>query len=263
MGRQIRIGSCTSAMKIHVLSDLHLEFADFQPPATDADVVVLAGDISVGSKGIAWAEAHFHVPVIYVAGNHEYYKRDLMLQAELRERAVGRVHFLDHDQVIIDGVRFLGATLWTDFLLFGEERKSASLAAARQHILDFRLIRDRGAPFTPERSIELHRHSRAWLATQLHGTSYAGTTVVVTHHGPHWSSVHARWRDDLCTPGFVSDLEELLGAAPLWIHGHTHDSFDYQVNGTRVVCNPRGYARAEAPDRQENTAFAPDLVVTV
>lgn len=250
-------------MKIHILSDLHLEFADFEPPDTDADVVVLAGDISVGARGVAWAEAHFRIPVIYVAGNHEYYKRDLTLLAELRARAMNNVHFLENDQVVIDGVRFLGTTLWTDFLLFGDERKAAALAAARQHILDFRLIRDRGEPFTPERSIELHRHARDWLAAQLRAAHFEDKTVVVTHHGPHWSSVHARWKDDLCTPGFVSDLEELLGAAPLWIHGHTHDSFDYQVNGTRVVCNPRGYAAAETPDRQENAAFARDLVVSI
>ena len=80
--------------------------------------------------------------------------------------------------------------------------------------------------------------------------------MVITHHAPHPASVHPRWRDNPVNPAFVSDLTRLMGKACLWIHGHTHDSFDYTVGGTRVLCNPKGY-------RDENRAFRPDLTVTI
>lgn len=111
-------------MKLLILSDLHLEFALFQPAETDHDVVILAGDIGVGPETIAEA-AHLFAgkPIIFVPGNHEYYNTVLNECAEImRNKAKGLgVHFLDNDEVVIDGVRFIGSTLWTDFRLFGDE----------------------------------------------------------------------------------------------------------------------------------------------
>jgi len=231
-------------MKLHVLNDLHIEFEDFEPPATDTEVVVLAGDIGVGMGGLQWAEKRFpDRPVIYVPGNHEFYHHDITRIEELKEQAPGHIHVLNDDQIIIDGVRFLGSIMWTDFALFGEADKFFAMQAARQRMTDFSIIQNNGQRFTPEDAIRLHTASRDWLAAML-AESFDGNTVVVTHHAPSSQSVHPRYARDLLTPAFASNLENLMEGdrAALWVHGHMHDTFDYDIHGTRVVCNPRGYA---------------------
>lgn len=247
-------------MKLHVLNDLHIEFAKFEPPATDADVVVLAGDIGVGLEGLYWAEACFAgKPVIYVPGNHEFYHHDITLIEEMKACAADSIHVLDDDEVDIGGVRFLGCVLWTDFALFGEVDKYFAMQRARQGMNDFAIIQCRGRRFTPEDALRRHAASRNWLANRL-TEPFDGKTVVVTHHAPSSGSVSPRFAHDPLTPAFVSNLEELMGGnrVALWIHGHTHDPFDYQVRGTRVVCNPRGYAPYDlTPD------FRPGFVVAV
>ncbi len=245
-------------MKLHILNDLHTEFEDFEPPATDADAVVLAGDIGVGMDGLRWAETHFpDRPVIYVPGNHEFYHHDIALIDKLKAEAPCHIHVLDDDQVIINGVRFLGCILWTDFELFGEADKVFAMQQARQRMTDFSIIRNSGRRFAPEDAIGLHTSSRNWLAAML-AEPFAGKTVVVTHHAPSSRSVHPRYASDLLTPAFASNLEHVMDGdrVALWVHGHMHEPFDYEIHGTRVVCNPRGYApNALAP------GFRPDFVV--
>ena len=247
-------------MKLHILNDLHIEFEDFEPPATDADVVVLAGDIGVGMEGLRWAEDRFpNKHVIYVPGNHEFYHHDIALIEELKAQAPDHIHVLNDDQVIIDRVRFLGSILWTDFALFGEADRFFAMRQARQHMTDFSIIQIHGQRFTPEDAIRLHMASRDWLTAML-AQPFAGMTVVVTHHAPSSQSVHPRYANDLLTPAFASNLETLMDSdrVALWIHGHIHDAFDYEIYGTRVVCNPRGYApNALTPD------FRPDFIVEI
>ena len=244
-------------MRLHILSDLHLEVdPSFRAPATDANVLVLDGDISPGTDGLA-AFTDCAIPVIYVPGNHEYYGADLeTMQRRIRSyaRDVG-IHLLDRDEVVLEGVRFLGATLWTDFNLYGPDQIPRAFEEANRHVLDFRMIRYRDRLLIPEDTIVFHLFAVRWLAQRL-DTPFAGPTVVITHHAPHPGSVHPRWKDNLVNPAFVSDLTPLMGKACLWIHGHTHDSFDYAVAGTRVICNPKGY-------RNENRSFRPDLTVRV
>ena len=247
-------------MEMHILNDLHTEFEDFAPPVTDADVVVLAGDIGVGMQGLRWAKTRFpDKPVIYVPGNHEFYHHDIALIDELKAQAPVHIHVLNDDRIVIDGVRFLGSILWTDFALFGEADKYFAMQTARQQMADFSIIQNHGRPFTPEDAIRLHSASRGWLASML-AQPFDGKTVVVTHHAPSSRSVHPRYAADLLTPAFASNLEVLMdGDRPaLWIHGHMHDPFDYEIYGTRVVCNPRGYApNALTAD------FRPDWVVEI
>jgi predicted phosphodiesterase len=253
-------------MKLHLLSDLHLGVAGFQAPATDADVVVLAGDIARPAEALDFALG-LGKPVLYVPGNHEFYGGSLDgTLAQLRALCAGtQVHLLHDDALVLGGVRFLGTPLWTDFALFGDgaEREEAEAAAAR-FMRDFQRIRiteDADALLTPEHTAALfHRHA-SWLAQQL-DAGFDGATVVITHHAPSPRSIHARFAGSLVNVCFVSRAEHLLGRdkVELWVHGHTHDSFDYTVDGTRVVCNPRGYRRNEV---DENAAFDPGLVVTV
>ncbi|OGT19600.1 MAG: hypothetical protein A2V90_03340 [Gammaproteobacteria bacterium RBG_16_57_12] len=247
-------------MKLHVLNDLHIEFGEFEPSETDADVVVLAGDIGVGLEGLYWAKARFAgKPVIYVPGNHEFYRHDIALLDELKACAPHSIHVLDDDEVEIGGVRFLGSVLWTDFALFGEGDKYFAMLRARQGMNDFAVIQCHGRPFMPEDALRLHTVSRNWLANRLM-EPFSGKTVVVTHHAPSPGSVSPRFARDPLTPAFASNLEDLMGGdrVALWIHGHTHDSFDYQVYGTHVVCNPRGYAPYDL-----TLDFRPDFVVEV
>ncbi|MCC6195804.1 MAG: metallophosphoesterase family protein [Burkholderiales bacterium] len=253
-------------MKLHILSDLHLSVGGLPHPRPDADVVILAGDIARPREAVAWARG-FDKPVLYVPGNHEFYGGSIEgTLAELhRQCAATRVRVLDDAEIVIGGVRFLGSTLWTDFRLFdSEERRAASKAEARRMVRDFSRITLGGRDnrtFTPEDSAALFDRRAAWLDARL-SAPHDGQTVVVTHHAPSPRSIHPRFADSLLNAAFVSDAERLIGAdrVALWIHGHTHDSFDYRVNGTRVVCNPRGYAMVGV---NENACFDPDLVIEV
>jgi predicted phosphodiesterase len=260
-------------MKIHILSDLHVEFSQFIFQPDGADVIVLAGDIGKGVLGIQWAEALLDktdADVLFVNGNHEYYGQDLdSFIADMREycdkvaaqRGVRRLHFMENDELVIQSVRFLGATMWMDFMLFGPEKRRWCLDEAR-YLNDFRLIRkdDGLRRFSTQDAMEMHRRSLQWLTDKL-DTPFDGHTVVVTHHLPSFESVATRYSDDLFTACFASRLDHLFGKMDVWIHGHTHDSFDYVKNGTRVICNPRGYSRHE--EDIENYGFDPMLTVEI
>jgi len=248
-------------MRIHVLSDLHVEFAEFQPPATDADIVVLAGDVHVGNKGIEWAAESFAgKPVVYVAGNHEFYGQAIPKHIEkMRAAAEGtNVVFLENDTVEFGGVTFAGTTLWTDFRLFGDPKIAGYHAT--QRMTDFRLIR-----LSPEycrfRSIDaagLNAGALGWLKRSL--ADLDGPSVVITHHAPSVLSIPQQYQDDFISAAYASNFEdEIRALAPeLWIHGHVHEAQDYQIGRTRIVANPRGY-----PDERRSSGFDVGFVVEV
>ncbi len=253
-------------MKLYILSDLHLEFSTFEPFETDADVIVLAGDIGKRASGIFWARSAFpDKKIIYVPGNHEFYgAQRFEVLAEMRAAALENdVHLLDDGEVVIDSpnkknsVRFLGCTLWTDFLLFGDDMKDQSMMTGQRGLNDFRLIHEGNERFSPARSVELHEQSLAWMKEIL-DMPFDGKTVVVTHHLPSAQSVAERFKDSMLSACFASELNYLFGKMDLWIHGHTHDNMDYKANGTRVICNPRGYVTYRG---SENFDFNPKLVV--
>ena len=231
-------------MNIQLMSDLHLEFEPLlNPQSDDADVVVLAGDIDLGLKGIAWALSNFTKPVIYVPGNHEFYEyvRPDLLTRMRAATANTHVHLLDNDSIVIDGIRFLGATLWTDFEYY--ETCEYSMRYAERNMADFHIIEeDTDKLFRPEDSAALFADSVEWLRKQLEH-SQKDKTVVITHHGPNAKSVVPRFISSPLNPAFVSRLDTLIqdvGPA-LWLHGHIHAALDYQLGRTQVVCNPRGY----------------------
>ena len=233
-------------MRLHILSDLHLEFGEIVPPIVDGDVVALAGDIAVRVKGVAWAIAASRGrPVIYVPGNHEYYGDSIpRLTEKLRAAGAGSgVHVLDREEIIVDGTRFLGATLWTDFELV-EDRRLA-MEAAQQSLVDYRRIRVSGSyrKLRPLDTAGMHLRSRRWLE----GHAASGHTrgmVIVTHHAPSIRSVRPSFRQDPLSASYASHMDQLVerSGAALWVHGHTHYAVDYVIGDTRVISNPRGYA---------------------
>lgn len=249
-------------MKIQLASDLHLEFLqrDFPgerliAPAYGADLLVLAGDIANGTQAIDFFK-DWPVPVLYLAGNHEFYGQSFdQTRIDLRKAAEGtNVQFLDNNISDFGGVRFLGTTLWTDYLLPCNRTQRQLMENAEQRLNDHRVIRTQEGLFTAAKALEEHEQSRHWLEREL-DKPYDGKTVVITHHGPHALSVHPRYAGDPTNASFVSgNLDDLLSKADLWLHGHVHDSFDYNVRGCRVVANPLGYAR-----NRNNVATARDL----
>lgn len=264
-------------VKILVLSDLHLEQARFLPnaAATKAcDVIVLAGDIHTGDRGIRWARETFaNKPIVYVAGNHEFYGQDWDAGLNtMRETArVLDVQFLENDCVEISGVRFLGATLWTDFEYQGGHLVDKLKKQAYDWFLDYTAIKAnaQGRRLTPDMSISRHQQTRAWLAGEL-AKSESSDTVVVTHHYPHKNSTPPRYALDGMTACYGSQLpEDLLLKAGLWIHGHTHASNNYRINGRnghqdqylQVICNPRGYLLKGMTVGAENANFNPGLLI--
>jgi predicted phosphodiesterase len=253
-------------MKIALLSDLHLSVHPLPPPTTDVDVVVLAGDIARPAAALAWAR-QIDRPTLYVAGNHEFYGSDLTTTlADLREAAEGSsVRVLEHDEWRHDGVRFLGCTLWSDHRLYATpEARAVGLQQSLAFVRDYSRIAvapGSNEKFSPALAQRLFDDAVAWLDARF-AEPHAGPTVVVTHFAPSPRSIHPRFAGSPINASFVSDLEAHIARwqPVFWLHGHTHDSFDYRIGTTRVVCNPRGYA----PDGVlENTRFDPTLVLEV
>ncbi len=269
-------------MKIQLLSDLHLEVhPHFVPQAAPgADVLVLAGDIGSYQNGSQLVDADFGLrrfsplhgwptPVLFLPGNHEYDMQDYdAAHARLRETCerLGLV-WLEREVLLLQGVRFVGTTLWTDFDALGPAFDAAGatigqLLAAREKAFraaNFYLRKTGstrfGAPLLAPEVRELALACQAWLRPALQ-QPYAGTTVVVTHFAPSLRSADPRYGLTPGTAGFCNTLDHLLRHADVWLHGHLHAPSDYLHGGCRVVANPLGYAR-----KNEQSRFRPDLVI--
>lgn len=254
-------------MKLHVISDIHVDVVDgFEPAlAPGADAIIVAGDIREGAAdGMAFLRRCIPAPtpVIAVLGNHEFYGRAVVEERASAAAAAAQhgITLLDDASSVIGGVRFVGATLWTDFCLGGDGFQLLNMLAAQERMNDYLRINLQKRPwrrFVPDASLALHRVSRAFIWDTLE-QPFDGPTVVVTHHAPHPRSIHSRYERDAVNPAYSSDQTALIERfqPALWVHGHVHDSFDYRHGETRIVCNPRGYG-------DENPAFDPLLVVAV
>lgn len=265
-------GVCRQEARVtepRVFGDLSSDW-NLRLPDPDAyDVVVLAGDIHKHTWAIPWAAGAFPgKKVLYVPGNHEMYGAHLHgLLAEMRKRWADHpnIHLLDNSSVVIDGIRFAGATLWTDFMLHGDELSviHACMADAKRFMPDFSAIRFGGTGYmTPSDTVKLFRASVTYLREEL-AKPFDGPTVVVTHHLPSMRSVATRFQDNLISAAFASRLDDLVCKADVWVHGHTHDSFEYEIGKCRVVCNPRGYPTNRITDTYENPMFDAGKIVEV
>jgi predicted phosphodiesterase len=254
-------------MRIQVASDLHLELLRVPGerlvlPAPDADVLVLAGDIASGTKAIELF-ADWPVPVVYVAGNHEFYRQSWEgLRGKLKSASRGtNVHYLDNDGLELGGVHFLGATLWTDFTFEVSDgfNQLDAMRWVEDGINDFHEIVTDYGMLRAQQTLDDHMLSRRWLTRELE-KPFGGPTVVVTHHGCHPQSAHPRFAGNRINSGFISDMSPLLQHVDLWVHGHVHDGFDYRVGRCRVVANPAGYARNRNGMRHASDLRVPALV---
>lgn len=266
-------------MKILLMSDLHLEFegalqfADEPGIGDGADVIVLAGDIHIDSRGVEWARAKFPTKkIVYVAGNHEFYGCEIVsTRAEIA--AVSQrldVTFLDDSQAVIDGVRFVGGTLWTDFALFGEKMVDECMKQAARSQNDYIRIRNGGLLLEPAETLDMHLITSQFLSKVL-AEPFAGKTVLVTHMTPNIGSVEKYCHHDANRACYASNMPQILGKPDLWLHGHIHLSIDHVHGNTRVVCNPRGYPHGESffdkllgiPPGHQNLDFDPFKLIEI
>lgn len=234
-----------SRMKIQIISDLHREFGSTDLCFDHADLVVLAGDINLGTKGIEWIKSEIrNKPVVYVLGNHEYYKGSYPKTLhKIKEASEGSdVFVLENEAVDIDGIRFHGATLWTDFSIFGNPLEYGMICQPKMN--DYKKIR-RDPSYSKMRTIDtfkIHQFSKLWLKESLENASGL-KNIIVTHHAPGIKSVPEEYKEDPLTAAYASDLEDFIKEyQPLyWIHGHIHTPCRYAVGKTQVICNPHGY----------------------
>lgn len=240
-------------MRIMLGSDLHLEFYGNQrsyekgpmnwlPDPSHYDVAVLAGDIGSGLNGVDSMRRLIPAekPIIFVPGNHEFYGKDYCVMNVAFEfyNRNDNVHMLAPGSVIIDDVKFVGATLWSRCRLPGYETPDRAFGA----INDFRVIKYGNIEmFSVNRMRDINNKEVNYLADQL-SDSPAEKNVVVTHFLPTMDCISTKYRGDALNPYFCNDLDFLTEGADLWLFGHTHERMDFKNKfGTRLVSNPHGY----------------------
>jgi hypothetical protein len=286
-------------MKIRLVSDLHLEFSDcFINNDDNCDVLILGGDIMIAQDLHDHAEpsntsdqaaiangtglgrrqekaqrfrdffkrCSFQFPhVIYIMGNHEFYNGKFYAGIDyMREECAKypNIYMLEQDMKIIDGVVFVGGTLWTNM----NRRDPLTMHAIEGMMNDFRIVRNEHRNYACMSALDVairHDKTLAYIkhVVQEHKDKKC---VVVGHHTPSFQSCHPMYGNDtLMNGGYHSDLSEFILDHPqikLWTHGHTHHPFDYVIGETRVVCNPRGY---ENDGYSEDTGWNPNIVLEV
>jgi hypothetical protein len=262
-------------MKVKVVSDLHLECCEHGhgvPDLGDGEVLILGGDIlcarhfkkngalnRIYSDFLNKCVQNFD-HVLYIAGNHEAYGYNYEGTWDvLKEHFPKGIHLMENSVVKIQDWVFIGSTFWTDF----RNENALEMMEAAQCMNDYKTIRitSKYRKMNPDDTLRFHKQSKQFLLDQLE--QFKNQKIwVMTHHGPSYQSVHEKFKSTgIANGAYVSDLDGLIWDHPeirVWSHGHTHNSFDYQINTTRVVCNPRGYYPTE-----ENLDFDPNFTITL
>lgn len=251
-------------MKIKLLSDVHLEFGDFDPGK--GDVLVLAGDICVAAYLLPESDerdkylrffnkcVENYNKVFYVMGNHEHYQGDWnKTESIIRSVLPSKISILQNQVETYEGVNFVGATLWTNMNNLNQN----AMAQAQATMNDYHSVVREDKMLSPIDTIESHVQTRGWLNDTLPGLE--GPVFVITHHAPSTQSVKGRY---VSSEHFYSnEMEEFIklhSNITNWVHGHIHESSDYQVGQCRIVTNPRGYHGMEL-----NPNFNPELIIEV
>jgi len=281
-------------MKIALASDVHLEFGRLELFNNEnADVLVLSGDICTANHlndrdvyGIMgdnsrsnmyhtfFQECSERFPhVVYVAGNHEHYHGDYAITLPKLKEKLGylkNLNILDKEYVTIDGVTFIGGTLWTDM----NKEDPHTLYSIKGYMNDYRIIQNsnnqvhyrdsdgnfhtRTGKLTPEETVVEHKEMLAFI-DKVTAEMLTQKVVVVGHHSPSKLSTKPQYENDTIVNGaYSSDLSDFILDRPcikLWTHGHTHHFFDYMIGSTRIVCNPRGYVGYEVHPDEFNLAY--------
>lgn len=268
-------------MIVQYVSDLHLDISGYMD-LPGGDVLILAGDIceartlrnELHQTKLAKREPgefpchdffEFVVPkykkVFMVMGNHEHYRgRFDKTQNELISLLPSNVTLLENDVEEYEGIKFMGATLWTD-LNKGDAITAWHLKSAMN---DYRVIqnfyptKNLYHKLTPDHTAEVHFKTKQYfkLILEEHRDK---PFVVITHHAPSFLSVNEKYKDDTTmNGGYASDLSEFIldhDNIKVWVHGHMHDPNDYMIGTTRVVSNPRGYIPWEGDQFQPGQSF--------
>lgn len=256
-------------MRILLMSDLHAEFMtrkqildpsllgiDFEQ---DVDVVLLAGDIHPGVLGFEFVRKIWKQQmIIMVAGNHEFYGRSIDRHYQkMQDKAQDLdIVFLQDSSFSLYGVKFVGSTLWTDFNLFGNQ--PLAMVRSQTEMNDYRKINSSmNRKILPHQVLERHQKSREFMFSEFQTDDQV---IAITHHAPCELSVPERFLADELSSAYASRLgNQIAFCGPnIWLHGHTHDSFDYRVGETRVICNPYGYHCQGV-----NTNFNPGFVLEI
>ena len=280
-------------MRINVVSDIHLEFGPIEIKNTEgADALILSGDICVAADLLHKDDLNnksrkihdfFEMcskefkNVIYIVGNHEHYNGDFQRTIPHLKQFLGHLdnlHILDKEIVTIDDVTFIGGTLWTDM----NKEDASTMISISGMMNDFIKVANgriqngiqaeddkpyyRIKRLTPQDVVDDHKKMLDYIRIIIEG-KYDQKFVVVGHHAPSKLSTKPKYQDDYEMNGaYSSDISEFMLDHPqikLWTHGHTHDTFDYIVGSTRVVCNPRGYINYE----QRADDFNPNIIFEV
>jgi len=262
-------------LRAWIFSDVHDDADAWEGPAVPpCDVAIVAGDVADGlaKRAIPWLAACV-VPyvrhVVYVPGNHDFYSTRWQSELERGREAAAAcgIHILAVGEVLaLDGVRIIGATMWTDYALLGERLRVLAQSTCGDRVSgmrDHRKIKTRlpsgeTNAFRPPMAAAAHVEQLGRIERHL-AEPWDGRTVVVTHHAPHPASLGRQGPLQAIDAAYASDCSRVLEgptAPDLWIHGHVHRSSDYAVGGTRVLANPRGR-------RGENAAFDPALVLEI
>jgi len=259
-------------MKILILSDLHLEFGYFFIPEVENEketVVVLAGDIGLVKKEHTYRDFIKNTcdrfkNVIWILGNHEFYNANFPTALAKVWNATldhENLYVVDKETVVINGVAFVCATMWTNF----DNYNVMTMYDAQLYMKDYTYIRT-GPESEPWRqklqpldTLADHRRAVEYIFPEIIKQKENGKkVVVVTHHLPSFQSIHMdknrEWH--FLNGAYASELfEDIADTKPnVWIHGHTHNSSDYMIEETRVICNPRGY-KGEVLNKDFNSTF--------
>lgn len=259
-------------MKIGIVSDLHLEHSNLKMNVDHVDILILAGDISADPMLLPqFIERNLptDIPILYVLGNHEYEDKiyeNVKAQYNNAIKSFPNIKILQNESYIYNNVKFIGTTLWTDFIGEGQTLYQPNKQWAEKNVADFYYTRTRDANTGKIRRIttddmeKWSQEAQKFLKYELTQNYFEGEKVVITHFAPHQNSVHQKFKNSL-SAYWVNNLEHLMGFSEYWIHGHTHDSFQYTIEGTNIICNPRGVSHIY--DIHQNLNFDPKFYINI